>query len=398
VAALIASDGVAAVGNSEKSDDVDTVIRDVSNEISRVIMGAWKDILEKDVIDQRIELRWGVDQSQDNAVYVEPYVVERQQYKYLLKERSLGFRWFFSFLLFTQFRRQNSEESTIFLFDEPASHLHSAAQTELLKSFNKIMGPNDYIIYSTHSHYMVNPLWLEKAYIVNNNAVDIEKDDLAPYAATPNDIVAIKYKKFVSDNPTRLTYFQPALDALNFKLGPLGFHGPAVILEGKFDYYPYLYLQKRISPDSKIKCFAAQGAGEMAILVSLFRGWNIPFVIVLDADKQGKLEYSRYRKDYHVTESEMITLDQADKSLDGKSFEAIFKEDTISLIASSGLSDGGKLKSEGSALFQLLLASEDFEVDLPKTMASFKKVFKKVSSALETRRDASTDAAGASVA
>lgn len=384
VSALIKSDGVAAVGNSEKSDDIDTVIRDVSNEISRVIMGAWKDILEKEVVS-RIELRWGVDQELDNAVYVEPYVVERQQYKYLLKERSLGFRWFFSFLLFTQFRRQNNENGTIFLFDEPASHLHSAAQTELLKSFTKIMGDRDYIIYSTHSHYMINPIWLEKAYIINNNAVDIEHGDLGPYTATPNDVVAIKYKRFVSDNPTRLTYFQPVLDALRFKSSPMTMVGPAVIVEGKFDYYPFVYMQQRLYPESDIGCFAAQGAGEMAVLISLFRGWNVPFVILLDADKQGKIEYNRYMRDYHVSEHEMFTLDQANSSLDHGSFEKIFQQDVIDLISVKDLSTGGKLKAEGSALFQLLLATGDNTADIPDTLKMFEDVHAKVVAALEVQ-------------
>lgn len=235
VSHIVEEHGTTALADSDLVGDVDSVINDMSNEISRVIVGAWRDILEKTLPDMRVGMRWSVDSSKDNAVYIEVFVSEGS-YTYSISERSLGFRWFFSFLLFTQFRRQQeTHRDTVFLFDEPASHLHASAQSELLNSFSKIMDSGDFVVYSTHSQYMINPLWLEKAYIVENAAVK-PNSDYEPYSKRPNDVRAVPYARFVSENPSRVSYFQPALDAINHQISSIEFKLPAIILEGKFDY------------------------------------------------------------------------------------------------------------------------------------------------------------------
>lgn len=386
VSAVLQEHGASGLNVPEYTEDVESVVRGMSAEINRVIIGAWKDILEKSVLGLQIELRWGVDQQKENAVFVEPYIIERNQYRYQLKERSLGFRWFFSFLLFTQFRKLGSgERGTVFLFDEPASHLHPSAQTELLSSFEKIMSDRDYVMYSTHSHYLINPLWLEKSYIIKNDATELPEAETAPFANIPNDIVAAKYKTFVSEHPTRVMYFQPVLDALKVKLGPLNLAGPAVIVEGKFDYHPFLFLKKLYAPDDDLKVFPAVGAGEMGVLSALFRGWNIPFVIILDADKQGKLESARYKKNYLLTSDQLFTLDQSDSALDRKSFEGIYQQDTSDLIKLNGLDATGEAKSQASALFQLLLGTGAANVELKDTVEVFATVYDHAKSCLASQ-------------
>src|SRR5713101_2393719 len=52
---------------------------------------------------------------------------------FYLRERSLGFRWFATFQLLTQFRIARLKgRLPVFLFDEPASNLHQTAQQKLL--------------------------------------------------------------------------------------------------------------------------------------------------------------------------------------------------------------------------------------------------------------------------
>ncbi len=91
---------------------------------------------------------------------------------YSINDRSLGFRWFFSFLIFTAFRRQRSSESgeTLFLLDEPASNLHQSSQQKLLQNIESIFS-NCKLIYSTHSHHLIEPKWLSGAYIIRNEAI-----------------------------------------------------------------------------------------------------------------------------------------------------------------------------------------------------------------------------------
>lgn len=372
-----------ALLGSSIEGDIDTVVREVSNEASKVIIGAWDEIFGRKLLNKRIEFAWDFDPNQRNAVYVELYIIDGQS-KYLLKERSLGFRWFFSFLLFTQFRRSGLEgRPSIYLFDEPASHLHSGAQIKLLESFEKICGPDDLIVYSTHSHYMVNPLWLEKAYIVDNKAIDLSSEDFDQFSTKPNEIEAIRYRTFVSDNPSRTTYFQPVFDALRYQISPLSFRGPAVFLEGKFDFHPFAYFAKRLQADPKLAVFPANGAGDMATLISLFRGWAVPFVILLDDDAAGRREAKRYMENYALTPSELVNLGDLVPKTKGKPFEALYGNDVEKLIERQGLKMGRKIKQEASQLFQQLLASGDYEAPVARTAKSFDLLIRKLSEMLD---------------
>jgi predicted ATPase len=319
------------LGLDEKSQ-IDAVMQKISNEMSRVIFGAWSDILARSVSNKRVQVDWFIDGDKNNSPYLQISIIDGQS-KYALSERSLGFRWFFSFLLFTQFRKNRRDDSgTIFIFDEPASNLHSRAQIKLLESFAKIASDATYIIYSTHSHYMVNPMWLEKAYIIENKAIDYDNDQADSFAVKKTDIKAIKYRAFVAANPTKTTYFQPVLDALDVGFSPLERSAKAVIIEGKFDYYPFIYLSGRVSKGNTSQIFPASGAANMGTLVNLFRGWGVTFRLLLDSDKAGRDAKKRYQEDYLIPMDHVVTLGDLDQALEGKSFESIYQDDVCQAV------------------------------------------------------------------
>lgn len=176
---LDTADFVAKFYSKDERKQIDAVIQQLSHEMTRRIFGAWGEIIGKELSDKRIQVDWSIDTEKGNIPFIEIEIVDGAS-SYGLAERSLGFRWFFAFLLFTQFRKNRSDgQSVIFLFDEPASNLHSRAQAKLLESFLNITGDRNYIVYSTHSHFMINPLWLEKAYIVQNQNVDYDMDSVS---------------------------------------------------------------------------------------------------------------------------------------------------------------------------------------------------------------------------
>ena len=79
----------------------------------------------------------------------------------------------FAFMLFTQFRvARVSTRPLLFLFDEPASNLHAAAQQKLINCFPEIAKGSHALAYTTHSHYMIEPKWLEQTFIVTDRADD----------------------------------------------------------------------------------------------------------------------------------------------------------------------------------------------------------------------------------
>ncbi|WP_169708780.1 ATP-dependent nuclease [Trinickia terrae] len=352
---------------SDEKKQIDAVLQKASSEMSKVIFGSWNEIFGRQVTGKRVHIDWLLDPDNNNIPYVEVSIVDGQS-TYSLSERSLGFRWFFSFLLFTQFRvNRKSEAGTIFLLDEPASNLHSRAQIKLLDSFSKIANRFAYIVYSTHSHYMINPTWLEKAYIVKNAAADYDAEEaLDFYTVRETDIKAVKYKTFVGSYPHLVTYFQPVLDALDVSFSPLVQTKNALVVEGKFDYHPLTYFLKKLCKSwGGFSVFPATGSGAITPLISLFRGWGIDFRIILDGDDAGKKEKTRYLEQGLISADHVKTLDEFGENFKGKALEAAYKDDVCNTVMSKFNTKKPK-KDHFSLFFQELIASGQ-SVDFKET-------------------------------
>ena len=70
-------------------------------------------------------------------------------------ERSTGFVWFFSFLIwFSQMQSEHGED-LVLLLDEPGLSLHGTAQADLLRYIREKLVPKCQVVYSTHSPFMV---------------------------------------------------------------------------------------------------------------------------------------------------------------------------------------------------------------------------------------------------
>ena len=71
-------------------------------------------------------------------------------------ERSTGFVWFFSFLVwFSQMEREHGD-NLIILLDEPGLSLHGKAQRDLLRFIKEKLLPKYQVIYTTHSPFMID--------------------------------------------------------------------------------------------------------------------------------------------------------------------------------------------------------------------------------------------------
>lgn len=193
---------------------VDAVFRKVSNSVTKEVIGGWRRVFSKDSSAKQMSITWNIDTSKGNIPYAS-FMVSDGECDYEISERSLGFRWFFSFLLFTAFKGESNKPS-ILIFDEPAANLHAKAQAELLKSFEKIAINGTKIIYSTHSHHMINPRWLGGAYIVENAALNPDAGEVFEFSSNPTNIKATKYKEFLSNYPSRSSYFQPVIERLDY--------------------------------------------------------------------------------------------------------------------------------------------------------------------------------------
>ncbi len=324
-------------GSASKAP-IDSVFQKISNAVTKEVLGSWQRVFQRAISAKSIFVEWNIDTEKDDLPYASFHVSDGES-RYAISERSLGFRWFFSFLLFTAFKQAKSRP-TIFIFDEPAANLHAKAQAELLTSFSKIASDGNKIIYSTHSHHMINPRWLSGAYIVENTAIDYDTVDSFGLNAKPTNVKATKYKEFISRFPSRSSYFQPVIEKLEYVSPELVGSPPFVVLEGISDYYA-LRLAVALSGNKySYRLLPGVGSGASGPLISQMMGRGENFIVLLDDDKAGKVELERYRSGWHLSEDDVFTLQEIAVEFAGASLESILGSETFEAV-------GVKLAIEG---------------------------------------------------
>jgi len=305
-----------------------SLVNKMNFELTNVIFQSWNQIFRNKVTDKEVVTR--VDRDAQHGVFIEFSVKDRVD-TYKIGERSLGFRWFFVYLLLTQFRSSSEDhnrKNVIFLLDEPASNLHQSAQQELLKSFEKI--PK--LIYTTHSQYMINPNWLENTFVVKNDGFHNNENE-NDYSSKQTKISIHKYRRFAAENPSQTSYFQPILDVLDYAPSKLEFVPDAVITEGKNDFYTF-NLFHTATGSVPLNWLPGTSSSSMNVLISLYLGWARPFVVLLDSDKEGKAQKRRYTDLYGPSIADrVICLHDINPAWDGMELEDLFsKADKMGII------------------------------------------------------------------
>jgi hypothetical protein len=198
---------------------------------------------------------------------------------------------------------------------------------QLLESFARITGAGNQIIYSTHSHYMINPDWLDQAFIVSNAAIDYDKAYQNDNVEAKTDISATRYRGFVGEHPDKVTYFQPVLDKLDVAPSRLDLVKKSVLVEGKGDYRLLEYISRfGVGKERDFSIVPTRGASGMDELLGLFLGWSVPFVVCLDDDKEGKIAQKRYIEEWGLPNAVVLTLADVHADLKGKRVEDILDD------------------------------------------------------------------------
>ena len=296
---------------SDERERVASALAKLSQKISNEVFGRWKEVLGSElgrkeiVIDHLVEL----GESEERQVFLE-FKVKDGYSVFKVSERSLGFRWFFCFLLFTRFFRGSKGGESIFLFDEPASNLHSKAQSKLLDSLKAIADERNDIIYSTHSHHLINPLWLETTFIVTNGE---PTDGVSPdtdFVVEDSDIRAQRYKTFVGQNAEKSHYFQPILDSLQVSPSHLEAIREGVLTEGKSDFYILNWYKKYHEESCTLDFVPVGGATNASALMSLYLGLALRFVFLLDSDRAGHEAKKRYLRELPISEERILQISE----------------------------------------------------------------------------------------
>jgi predicted ATP-dependent endonuclease of OLD family len=195
-------------------------------------------------------------------------------------DRSTGFVWFFSFLVYFSQIKKNFGEKLFILLDEPGLSLHAKAQTDFLRYINEKLSPHYQVIYTTHS-----PFLIDQDKILNVRTVEdkINGDELLG-TKVGEEILGI-------DKDTIL----PLQAALGYEITQTLFIGPNTILvEGPSDI---LYIKffskelknlKRISLNSKWVLAPTGGIDKIASFVTLFNSQKLNISVITDYHRGDK--------------------------------------------------------------------------------------------------------------
>lgn len=325
---------LARAKSAEKADRqaLESVLLKMSANLTENIFTQWNRIFRRTTGKKEIVV--DCEQDEANRWFIQLRIRDSHEL-YAVTERSLGFRWFFAFLLLTVYRgfRTRETRNVLFLLDEPASNLHPSAQAQLLQSFDRLP-QNCALVYTTHSHHMINPAWLESAYVVVNEGMHYEHDD--DYTASKTRITMERYRTFAANHPNRTTYFQPVLDVLQYQPAKLESIPDVVMMEGKHDFFTLQYLQTLLPEIPKLNLLPGNGAGSLTDVIRLYLAWGRRFVVLLDSDATGNAEVARYKRYFgDLVISRVFTLADIDASWQSVSLEFLLSEDERQRIQNS---------------------------------------------------------------
>lgn len=315
--------------NENDKQNLEALLLKIEHSLTTTVLSVWESIFGQPLQGKRFRVYLKKDES--NRAFLQIKLVDGSEI-FDINERSSGFRWFFVFILLTRYRISRSDP-VLFLFDEPAANLHPNAQSQLLKSFHDL-SMHCQIIYSTHSHYLINPNWLSSTFVVKNNAIE---DSNNPYdiGASATDITTTPYRSFVGAHPEQDFYYKPILDVLDFSPAPTDFPSCAVLVEGKTDYYLLTYLLRLTGQEKLFSFFPGGGAGSLDALISLLSGWGKSFVALLDADGEGNKQKERYSQKFEsIVNGRLFTLEEVSPEFSGSAIESLLHSDDIDALRS----------------------------------------------------------------
>lgn len=169
------------------------------------------------------------------------------------------------------------------------------------------------MLYTTHSHHLINPDWLEGTFVVENEGLDYDADE-DEYNARNTCITLHRYRDFASQYPYRTTYFQPVLDVLDYQPSKLENVPNVVMVEGKNDFYTLRYFYRSVGSQLRaLHLLPGGGAGSLDDVIRLYLAWGREFVILLDSDAAGTKGKRRYEEKFGgVLKDKVFTLEDID--------------------------------------------------------------------------------------
>jgi predicted ATP-dependent endonuclease of OLD family len=193
---------------------------------------------------------------------------------YSLKERSVGFRYFFAFFINKYFAIANSETELIYLLDEPGVSLHPKGAKDLLELFNEITA-TDQIIYTTHNPFLTCKNTPDKLILVKKNGEQGSIIHNKPYA-NKYEVLRKELGLLLNDS---------------FLVGECN-----IVVEGVSDKFVLHHIIDEIEDFEHLKwinIFSADSSSEILPSVRYLKSLNLIGVVLLDDDNAAKNEITK---------------------------------------------------------------------------------------------------------
>ena len=232
-----------------------------------------------------------------------------------LKNRSKGFIWFFSFLVW--FSKVQEKKNLIILLDEPGLNLHAEAQADLLKYIDKELLPRYQVIYTTHSPFMIESYKLDEVRTVYDS----------------NDSKVGSIISNALEEKDQGTLF-PLQAALGYNLAQnLYISDKNLLVEGVADLMFLTVMSGILKENNReglnedITIVPVGGLDKVATFISLLRGNELNMVCLLDTfiDQKGKKRLEDLIKDKIIKEKQIKFFDQYIDRLNIAEIEDMFE-------------------------------------------------------------------------
>lgn len=293
------------IGEIGQFDRLKAKLQAVSSRISREIFEYWSQNKHLKV-DFSFDAARPNDPAPFNSGYIFRTSIENTKHwaSVNFDERSKGFVWFFSFLIWFSRIKSNYGNNLIILLDEPGINLHGRAQLDLLRYIAEKLTPNYQVIYTTHSPFMINPSNLLDVRLVEDI---ITKEDKILGTKVSDEVLATEAE----------TIF-PLQAALGYDITQSLFIGEnCLLVEGPSDllYLNWisqeLKIRKREYLNPKWTITPVGGIDKIGSFISLFGGNKINVAVLTDFQKGHKnkvrqLKESDLLKKGHVFSAEMF--------------------------------------------------------------------------------------------
>lgn len=272
----LAGTDVRALQDAGRYEELRARLEGVSNRLSDEIFQYWTQNR-----DLAVEFSYDESRPQDLPPFNEGHIfslrVRNQRHRVTVgfDERSAGFVWFFSFLVWFSQTESIYGDKLIILLDEPGLNLHGKAQEDLLRYIKDKLLSKYQVVYTTHSPFMI-----DTEDILSVRTVE---DKMAESGLTLGTKVSDKVLSADAD-----TLF-PLRAALGYDITQSLFVGEhSLLVEGPSDlvylrwFSRQLSAKGRVGLDSRWTVTPVGGIDKLGTFCALFAGNDLHVAILTD--------------------------------------------------------------------------------------------------------------------